>query len=64
MGTITTTATKTCEIKCINKSDRSNPHERIRNVGGYVTSRWTLTQEEAIAHIDSGWRFWVKPPGF
>ena len=25
---------KTIQIKCINKSDRPNPHERILNVGG------------------------------
>jgi Protein of unknown function (DUF3892) len=59
----TTVATKTCEIKCINKSDRPNPHERITHVGGYGTSRWKITQQEAIAYIENGeWRFWVKPP--
>jgi hypothetical protein len=31
----TPTETKTCQIKCINKSDRFNPHERITNIGGY-----------------------------
>lgn len=58
----TTTATKTAEIKCVNKSDRQNPHERITHVGGYVNSQWKITQEEAIAYIESGeWKFWVKP---
>lgn len=61
--TTTTTATKTCQIKCINKSDRTNPHERITHVGGYETKPWKITQEEAIAYIETReWRFWVKPP--
>ena len=61
----TTTATKTCEIKCINKSDRSNAHERITHVGGHTDKPWKITQEQAIAYIeDREWKFWVKPPGF
>lgn len=60
---VTTVDTKTCEIKCINKSDRANPHERITHVGGYGASRWKITQQEAIRLIENGeWRFWVKPP--
>ena len=52
-------------IRNINKLDRPNPHERITHVGGYETSNWKLTQQEAINHIESKeWRFWVKPPGF
>jgi hypothetical protein len=59
----TTTATKTCQIKCINKSERFNPHERITHVGGYQDTPWKLAQEQAIAYIESGeWKFWVKPP--
>ena len=59
----TTVATKTCQIQCINKSDRTNPHERITHVGGYTDRQWKITQPEAIALIESGeWRFWVKPP--
>ena len=58
----TLTETKTCQIKCINKSDRFNPHERITHVGGFSYRQWKVTQEEAISSIESGeWKFWVKP---
>ena len=41
------------EIGCINKSDRSNPHERIINVGGVTAegTHWKLSQTEAIHYI-------------
>jgi hypothetical protein len=60
----TTVATKTCQIRCIKKRDRPNPHERITHVGGYTDKRWKITQQQAIEFIESKeWDFWVKPSG-
>lgn len=57
-------AKQTIQIKCINKIDRYNPHERITHVGGFTDKPWKITQEAAIQHIDSGeWGFWVHQHG-
>lgn len=48
-------------IQCINKSDRYNPHERIKSIGGvHDGKRWSLPEADAIAGIESGkWTFVV-----
>ena len=53
-------------IQCINKTDRYDPHDRIKNVGGSNPdgTRWKLTQPEAIAGIEAGkWEFYVSVNG-
>lgn len=54
-------------VSCINKSDRSDPHMRIRNIGGTNPdgSRWWLPETQAISGIETGkWSFSVeRPPG-
>lgn len=50
------------EIKCINKSDRYNPHENIIAIGGVNEdgTNWKLSQNDAISAIESGrWSFYV-----
>jgi hypothetical protein len=50
------------QIRCVNKSDRYNPHERITQIGGVngSGSRWRITQEDAINGIETGkWRFYT-----
>ena len=58
--------TITVQIRCINKTDRMNPHERIRNVGGVNPNGqgWKLTLDEAIAGIKKRkYKFWVSVAG-
>jgi hypothetical protein len=54
------------EIQCINKTDRNDPHDRIKSVGGLNSNgtRWKLGQPEAIAGIERGqWSFYVRRGG-
>lgn len=54
------------QVNCINKNDRYSPTERITHIGGFNTppERWKLTQEEAIAGIESGkYEFYVSVGG-
>ncbi len=58
--------TQRVEIKCINKSDRQNRHERIQNIGGINPdgSQWQLSEDKAIGYIDDGtYSFWTKGGG-
>jgi hypothetical protein len=57
------TKAQTAQITCVNKRDRPNPYERITHVGGSGSTRWKLTQEEAIGMIERNeWRFFVALP--
>jgi hypothetical protein len=40
------------QITCINKTDRSSPHERISRVGG--GSDWRKSTDEVIRLIEAG----------
>jgi hypothetical protein len=57
-------STKTAQITCINKADRMNAWERIKNVGGSANGGWKISQEQAIKYIEDGeWRFYVSVGG-
>jgi hypothetical protein len=51
-------------IDCVNRTDRTDPHDRISKVGGPKASgRWRLPVADAIAGIESGrFIFYVEQP--
>lgn len=54
------------QIKCINKSDRHNPHERIKAIGGVNPNgtNWKLSQQDAVNAIEAGkYSFYVQING-
>ena len=57
--------TDTFQITCVNKSQRTNPHERITNVGGFANGQaWKIAEELAIQGIESGkWKFYTSVGG-
>ena len=54
------------QVKCINKSDRQNAHERILDLGGTNPdgTRWKVSQSDAVSGIESEkWSFYVSVAG-
>lgn len=54
------------EVLCINKSDRTNQHERITHIGGRNGdgTAWNITQQDAMTGIETGkWTFYVSRGG-
>jgi hypothetical protein len=54
------------EVICINKSDRTDIHERIKRIGGKNPNgtSWTLSQQEAILAIENKtYEFYVSKGG-
>jgi len=52
--------------RCVVKTDKTNPHERILSVGGVKAdgSRWKMTQNEAISYIRDGtYVLYIEKPG-
>jgi hypothetical protein len=53
------------QVRCINRTTRTEPHERIQNVGGIAVddSRWKLSESQAIAEIKRrAYAFYVDVP--
>ena len=55
--------TTRAQIRCINKTNRFDPHDRIINIGGLNGdgTRWKLSQPKAIEGIENGtYSFYVS----
>jgi hypothetical protein len=52
----------TNRVTCINKTDRYNPWERIRHLGGTKDGggQWGCSQQECVSYIESGYTFYVQ----
>ena len=51
-------------ISCINKTNRTDPHERIQNVGGFTDKHWKISVDAAIAYIETDeWSFYTHEGG-
>lgn len=50
------------QVRCINKKQHSNPHERITHIGGISNgTRWKISSDDAIKGIETGqWAFYVE----
>ncbi len=44
----------TYRVECINKTDRQNHYERIKNIGGSSPFRWKKSEDVAIREIETG----------
>lgn len=52
------------QIACINRTNSSDPFERIGRVGGPEGEGWTLSVDEIVAHIrNKAAHFWVDVGG-
>lgn len=52
-------------VGCINRTSRTDPHERISHIGGINPNgaRWKLAEADAITGIEQGkWSFYVQTP--
>jgi len=56
------------QVSCINRTHRSEPHERIRALGGFEPdgSRWKLREEQIIQEINASRHYFYieQSPGF
>ena len=49
------------QVTCINKTNRTDPHERISHIGG---SGWRETEATAISQIEGGThKYWASGGG-